>query len=189
MGFVNDDVTDALAQLDADIDWRRLIDRAVYGTQEEFIAHWASNAGYELKLTGERPASLKGRESRGKYIYLGESLGLTVNKEGEVTSLTPGMMADQVGMFEGLQLIGVDGYKFSTERLRKAVEDSPTTGKIELLALDNEKYRTYLLHYDGGHRYLHAVVVDEQVDRLALIAAPRRPGTEMIAAPETPDAE
>ena len=134
----------------------------------------ARSAGYDLELTAEPPASLKGRESRGKYIYLGESIGLTVKSDGTVSSVTPGGVGDKTGMFAGLMLVGIDGYQFTEDRLREAVASTPETGQIQLLTLNDEKYTTYTLTYDGGPRYLHAIVKDGQMDRLAQITAPRR---------------
>jgi predicted metalloprotease with PDZ domain len=177
-GFEQADVVTALQRVNDQSPWLELIDVAVFQTQEKFVALWAQSAGYRLEVTDERPASLKGRESRGKYIYLGESLGLTVSNEGMVTSVTPGGVGDQAGMFEGLKIVGVDGYQFSPERLRSAVEASPATGNIDLLALDDDRYVDLALSYAGGLRYLHAVPIDAEVDRLAMIAAARRPGAQ-----------
>ena len=177
VGFERDDVIRALSELDAQAPWVDLIDTGVFRTQEKYAATWAQSAGYELELTAEPPASLKGRESRGKYVYLGESLGLTVKTDGIVSSVTPDGVGDEAGMFAGLKLVGVDGYQFTGERLREAVASSPETGRIQLLTLNDEKYSTYTLTYDGGPRYLHAVVRDEQVDRLAQITAARRPAS------------
>ena len=95
-----------------------------------------------------------------------------------MSGVSPGGVADGAGLFQGLMVAGVDGYRYSAERLREAVSRTPETGQIELLVLDDETYATYRLEYDGGHRYLHAVNEREDIDILAQIAAPRRPGAD-----------
>jgi len=107
--ILRDTAGEALQRVNDQSPWLELIDAAVFQTQEQFVASWVQSTGYRLEVTDERPTSLKGGESREKYIYLGASLGLTTNNEGIVTSVTPDGVGDGAGMFEGLKIVGVEG--------------------------------------------------------------------------------
>jgi len=172
--FSTEDVLAGLRALDDGVDWADLIEIRIEQTQDVFPADWVASAGYRLELVDEIPASLKKRETRGKYIYLGESLGLTVKNTGEIASVTPGGVADTEGVHPGIEIAGVNGFKFSPERLRSAVEGSPETEHVELLTLDGDSFVTYDLPYDGGRQYWSAVLREDRIDRLADIATERR---------------
>jgi predicted metalloprotease with PDZ domain len=174
--FTTQDILEGLSALDGDTPWGDLVEARIERTQEVFTAHWVSSTGYRLEYVDEIPASLKKREAKGEYVYLGESLGLTVKNAGQVSSVTPGGVADATGIHPGIEIVGVNGFKFSPERLRTAVEDSPETGHIELLTLDGDVYTTFDLQYDAGPRYWEAVLQEGRVDRLAEISTARRPG-------------
>ena len=174
--FTTQDVLAGLSALDGDTPWGDLVEARIERTQEVFTAHWVASTGYRLEYVDEIPASLKKREVKGEYVYLGESLGLTVKNAGQVSSVTPGGVADATGIHPGIEIVGVNGFKFSPERLRTAVEDSPETGHIELLTLDGDVYTTFDLQYDAGPRYWEAVLQEGRVDRLAEISTARRPG-------------
>ena len=173
--FATQDLIQALGRLDPKVDWADLVKTRIEETQERFPADWVESAGYRIELVDEVPASLKKRETRGKFIYLGESLGLTVMNTGEINSVTPGGVADVAGIHPGIVIAGVDGLKFSAYRLRAAVEDSPETGHVELLILDGDRFVIFDLPYDGGRRYWSATRREERIDRLRDIATPRRP--------------
>lgn len=174
--FTTQDILEGLSALDGDTPWGDLVQASIERTQEVFTAHWVASTGYRLEYVDEIPASLKKREAKGEYVYLGESLGLTVKNAGQVSSVTPGGVADATGIHPGIEIVGVNGFKFSPERLRTAVEDSPETGHIELLTLDGDVYTTFDLQYDAGPRYWEAVLQEGRVDRLAEISTARRPG-------------
>lgn len=176
VSFTTEDILAGLSALDGDTGWGGLVEASIERTQEVFTAHWLASTGYRLEYVDEIPASLKKAEAKGKYVYLGESLGLTVKNAGEVSSVTPGGVADGTGVHPGIEIIGVDGFQFSPERLRTAVEDSPETGHIELLTLDGDAYVTFDLQYDSGPRYWDAVLQEGRIDRLTEISTARRPG-------------
>jgi predicted metalloprotease with PDZ domain len=184
LSFTAEDVLAGLEELDGNVDWADLVESRVERTQREFTPEWVASAGYRLKLVDEVPALLKKREKRGKYIYLGESLGLTVMNLGRISSVTPGGVADAAGVYPGIEIIGVNGFKFSPERLRSAVEDSPETGHVELLTLDGERFATFDLPYDGGRQFWAAELREDRIDRLADIAAERRSYVQPNAEPD-----
>ena len=68
--------------------------------------------------------------------------------------VVPGTAADKAGLAPGMKVIGVNGKKFSPNRLRDAIADSVTRRKVELLVEDGEDFRTVVVPYADGLRYL-----------------------------------
>ena len=102
----------------------------------------------------ERSEALKTRERQRNYVSAEYSLGLTLNKDHQVSTVVPGGVADQAGITEEMEIVGINGKKFSEERFRDALEESTTEGELELLLLDdNETFHSVQLSYEGGPRY------------------------------------
>jgi predicted metalloprotease with PDZ domain len=85
----------------------------------------------------------------------------------------PGLPADKAGLAPGLKVIGVNGKKYSLNRLRDAVADSVTNKKVEFLLEDGDEFRTVVVPYAEGLRYLELARVDGKPDVLGDILKPR----------------
>src|SRR5205807_337823 len=94
-------------------------------------------------------------EDVNKFLDLRFSLGLGVNAEtGEIMDAIPGNPAAQAGIAAGMKLIAVNGRKFSIAVVRDAMKAAKSgSAPIELLATNDEQYRTYKVDYHGGERY------------------------------------
>ena len=73
----------------------------------------------------------------------------------------------------GTTIIGVNGRKFSKDRMKDAIKDSVTRGNIELLVLNGDAYRTVTLDYQDGAKYVELVRDNAKPDYLAAICTPR----------------
>ena len=71
-----------------------------------------------------------------------------------------------------MTISGVNGRKFSGQRLRDGIADSVTGGKIELLLLDGETFRTVQLAYNEGSKYLEFTRTTDHPDVLSAILKP-----------------
>ena len=67
------------------------------------------------------------------------------------------MIGDRAGLAPGMKVIGVNSKTFSRQRLLDALADSVALRKIELLLLEGEEFRTVVLDYADGPRYLELV--------------------------------
>jgi predicted metalloprotease with PDZ domain len=85
----------------------------------------------------------------------------------------PGLPADKAGLAPGMKVIGVNGKKFSPNRLRDAIADSPARKKVDLLIEDGEDFRTVVVPYADGLRYLDLERVSTTPDVLGAILQPR----------------
>jgi predicted metalloprotease with PDZ domain len=72
--------------------------------------------------------------------------------------------ADKAGLAPGVKVIGVNGKKFSQNRLRDAIADSVTRKKVELLIEEGEDFRTLVVPYADGLRYLDLERVSTRPD-------------------------
>jgi hypothetical protein len=75
-----------------------------------------------------------------------------------------------------MQVIGVNKKKFGRQRLLDALADSVTLRKIELLLLDGEDFRTVVIDYADGPRYLTLVRDESKPDLLSEILKPATGG-------------
>ena len=71
-----------------------------------------------------------------------------------------------------MTVIGVNSKKFSAERLHDALAESVALRKIELLLLEGEEFRTVVLDYADGPRYLVLVRDESKPDLLSEILKP-----------------
>lgn len=134
---------------------------------------------------------LGGIEASGwKYVLDGEdakgagnlaySIGLTLGANGAVVDSIVNGPAYKAGIVPSMRLIGVNGRIFTRERLDDAVIASAhATAPIELLAVNDDYYRTALVDYHGGPlapRLVRDSSKPDYLDQLLRPLAPRLPG-------------
>lgn len=156
----------------SDFNWDSLITERVYKPQEKFDTEVARQCGYRLEYTTETPERIKRWQKRFKGVYFLESLGLSVNSKGKIGSVIPGSPADEAGLFDGMEIVGVEGKKYSKKRLEDAIRNSVMTEKVTLLTLNGDEYRDVVIEYDDGLRYYILAKENSQADRLSEILKP-----------------
>lgn len=155
----------------ADFDWEAFLRRRVELPMEELPLDVLEQLGYRLKYSDQPPVGgVRGPVPRDNPA--GDSLGITI-AEGSVLSVDPGFPADKAGLAPGMNVIGVNGRKFSLNRLRDAIADSVTKKKVELLVEDGEDFRTISIPYSDGLRYLDLERLSGKPDVLVEILKPR----------------
>lgn len=167
-----EDIISTLNNL-ADEPWDELIKEKVNNTHDGLNLQVLDQIGYEINLTGKKSSTKKNSEERFKYIDLDESLGFSVNNDGIIYDIVVGSLADKAGLYSGVEIIGVNGKKFSKDRLEKAVENSTKTGKVTLTVAFDDNLKEVVFDYDKGSRNLNIVPVEGKPDRLKEIMAPR----------------
>ncbi len=168
------DLADVVRDLNAtaEYDWEAFLRRRVEAVQESLPLDVLGRLGYRLKYS-DKPA---GTGLKGATLPpdnpAADSLGLVL-QGGEIRAVDPGLPADKAGIAPGMKVIGVNGKKFSTNRLRDAIADSVTRRKVVLLIEDGEEFRTVAVPYADGLRYLELERVASKPDVLAEILKPR----------------
>ncbi len=115
-----------------------------------------------------------------------DSLGLSFDHDGKIIDIVPGMAGDRARLAPGMTVIGINGKKFSEQRLKDALADSVARHKVELLLLENDEFRTVAIDYADGPRYLVLVRDESKPDLLAEILKPigSGPVASKIAPPD-----
>ncbi len=164
----------------ADFDWESFLALRVSKPQDALPLEVVGRCGYRLKYATEPPAGSPISRRRGG-VTARDSLGLSFSPEGRIDDVVPGMAGDRAGLAPGMTVIGINDKKFSPQRLHDALADSVARRKIELLLLEGEAFRTVVLDYADGPRYLALVRDESKPDLLAAILKPatgRPSGTE-----------
>jgi len=88
----------------------------------------------------------------------------------------PGSPAATADIAPGSKLIAVNGRRWSSELLQRAIVEAAADNEpIRLLVENSEFFREVDLDYDGGERYPHLERVEDRADLLTPILAPRTP--------------
>jgi hypothetical protein len=82
------------------------------------------------------------------------------------------MVGDQARLAPGMKVMGINGRLFSSQRLQDALSDSVANRKIELLLLEGDRFRTIIIDYADGPKYLELVRDESKPDLLSDIMKP-----------------
>ncbi len=129
-------------------------------------------AGWKLVYNEEMPSTLKGAEGARKFVDLSFSIGLRLSEDGTISDVIPGMAAEKAGAGAGMKLLGVNGRRWSPERLRAAVQATKDGKPLELLVENTEFFKTCRLDYHDGERYPHLKRKEGKPDLLSEILRP-----------------
>ena len=152
-------------------DWEAFLRRRVELLEESLPLDVVGRLGYRLKYSDRTPgAELKGVTAPDNPGA--DSLGVVL-ADGVVRVVDPKLPADKAGLAPGMKVIGVNGKKFSQNRFRDAIADSVTRKQVELLIEDGEDFRTVVVPYADGLRYLELERVATRPDVLGEILKPR----------------
>jgi predicted metalloprotease with PDZ domain len=125
--------------------------------------------GYRLQYATKPSAALEDEERDRKFVSANDSLGLSFAQSGKIRSVVPGMAGDKAGLAPGMSVQGVNGRKFSAERLRDAIAERVTKRQIEFLILESDSFRTITVNYADGPKYLELVRAPDRPDLLTAI--------------------
>ena len=115
------------------------------------------------------------RQNRGAGgVSAQDSIGLSFGGDGTITEIVAGGIGDRAGFAHGMKVIGVNNKTFSRQRLLDALAQSVKRHKIEFLLVEGEDFRTVVLDYSGGPRYLE-LVRDQQSPTSWPRSSSRRP--------------
>jgi predicted metalloprotease with PDZ domain len=134
-----------------------------------------TRGGYRLVYTDTPTEYFKSAETRRKATDLTYSLGLTLNKGGDLTAVQWDGPAFKAGLTDGMKVIAVNGLAYDAARIKDAVQRARGAGDpVELIVKAGDRYRTVTIPYKGGLRYPRLERVAGAPDRLGEILNPRR---------------
>ncbi len=168
--YTLDDVVAALGQV-APYDWPGFFQSRVHGLAEHAPFGGIEASGWRLGYVEQAGPELRAEELVHEAVDVRYSLGFRVhNRDASIDDVVPGAPAAVAGIGPGVQLVGVNGRKYTPEHLRDAIRDS-TRRPVELLVASGEELKTFTLQYDGGERYPALVRVAGKPDLLTPILA------------------
>ena len=127
------------------------------------------DAGWKLVYKDEPSALAKSYGSRGgaDFVY---SLGLSLDKEGEIGDVRWDSPAFNAGLGTGTTVIAVNGQEYDEDALEDAIKAAKDSkAPIQLMIKEFDRYRTVDIHYHGGLRYPHLERIEGRPDRLTPI--------------------
>lgn len=165
MPFEESDIINILTDLHQ-YDWKSLIDDRVRGFHAELSLKVLSRLGYRIEYS-PKPTEFDNDASL-------TSLGMRVGSDGTLRTIIPGGIADKARLSDGDKIVGVNNKKFSANRLKDAIAESPIERRIEVLILRGELFDTVVLPYQEGPKYIDIVRNSNERDLLAEILMPKR---------------
>lgn len=152
--YTRADIVNTLRSVYDGEDWDALI-RARIETPLEDLSfdHLATKLGYTFEFSNE-PTAEQEKDIRGQRgVDLRYSLGFSTDRDGVITRILPGSIADEYGLAYDMRILAVNDYIFNPRRLRDAVDQSPANGHVTLLVEFGDRVEKKLLLYDGGPKY------------------------------------
>jgi predicted metalloprotease with PDZ domain len=153
----------------AEYDWKDFLSKRVGSTFHDLPMEFIGQIGYRAQYAATPGKAQESDEKEDASLDATDSLGLRFAKDGSVTAVVPGMSGDKKGVSPEMQVIGVNGRKFSRTRMKDAIADSVAERKIDLLVMDGDRYRTITLDYADGPRYLTIIRDPAKPDVLGAI--------------------
>ncbi|MFA7586679.1 MAG: peptidase M61 [Novosphingobium sp.] len=134
-------------------------------------------AGYKLVWKDTPNPYDKARMEHFRTLNLMHSLGVTINRDGDVTATQWGSAAFNAGIVTGAKIVAVNGGAYDAEGLKRAVTAARTSGKpIDLLVRRGDRFLTVPVTWTGGLRWpwLERATAGNQPTGLDQLLAPRR---------------
>lgn len=174
-GQVTYDFDDVVSTLNgvAPHDWATFLDTKLRQPGQPAPLEGIESGGYRLVWKDEPNVVDKAREKDSKGADLTYSLGLSVNKSGELSSVLWDSPAHRAGLVSGIEIVAVGDTAYSVDRLTAAVtaaKDGKTP--VRLLTKRGDSYRTVEIAYKGGLRYPHLEKTVTGVAPLDTLLAP-----------------
>ena len=162
-------------------DWRTFFTQRVSTHGAGAPLGGLENSGWKLVFSDSMNDHQRSEEITDQEVDVQYSLGFMVHLPGgdqsdRLLEVIHGSPADLSGLAPGMQLIAVNGRKWTPEVLLDAIRRAKSSKEpIELLLASGDYFQTYRLDYHGGERYPHLESIDGKPDVLADISRRRAP--------------
>jgi predicted metalloprotease with PDZ domain len=170
--YTFDDVVAALKKVEP-YDWATFLHERVDEVAVKPPLDGLARAGWRLVYTDEPTAYFKSAESRRRSVDLTYSIGVTLNREGELTAVQWDGPAFKAGLTVGGKLLAVNGVAYDADRLKEAITAAKGGQPLALIVRTGDHFRTVQIDWKGGLRYPRLERISGVDDRLGAIYAPR----------------
>jgi predicted metalloprotease with PDZ domain len=182
--YTFDDVVAAMNQIAA-FDWKSFFRNRLDSTSPQPPYGGLERGGWKLVYGEEKSPLITDLQATRKpdvlwplwlkhdFTDLQYSLGLMLADDGSVMDVVPGMSAFNAGIAPGMQIVTVNGLKFSVATMEAAVRNSPNRSPDLIVANGSFTFPAHL-DYRGGARYPRLERDASRPDVLDQILKPRR---------------
>jgi predicted metalloprotease with PDZ domain len=170
--YTFDDVVKTLNEV-VQYDWKKFFNDRLTSLSPHAPLGGIEQGGWKLVYTERRSDYERALESAYGSSDYSYSVGLLIGRDGNVMDVLVKSPAATAGLAPGLQLIAVNGMRFSKDRLDAAITDAKGgSGSFSLLARNGDEYKTYTVAYRDGLRFPHLERDASVPDVLSHIIAP-----------------
>jgi len=175
--YSEQDVYDNLAAV-APADWRAFMGRHLHTTGTSALFAALERSGWKLVYSEEKNAYVEVEEKVRDRVDRMWSIGMSLtkdkdvkDKDGVIVDVVADRAAARAGAGPGMQLVAVNGQRYTADVLDAAIDEAKQSHKpIELLVQNDGYYRTLEVPYYDGERYPH-LVRNGQSDTLSKVLA------------------
>jgi predicted metalloprotease with PDZ domain len=172
VSYTFEDVVRALNQV-APYDWAKLLRERVGATSTHAPLSGIERGGWKLVYNDQPNLFSKALDSLGRSADFSYSLGFNVSKDGKIGDVVVGSPGYQAGLGPGMNLVAVNGRKWSPVLLHAAVKAAQGSDQpIELLVENAQFFKTCSVVYHDGEKNPHLERVADQPDILGDILKP-----------------
>jgi predicted metalloprotease with PDZ domain len=154
-------------------DWKNFFLKKLNSLSAHTLLEGIDKSGWKLVYKDEPNEMQKISEEASQSINLFYSIGITVDFDGKVQDVLPGSPADSAGMSPGIDIIAVNGRRFSREIIHEALKSAkvdPTP--IQFIVANGDFYSTIIVEYYGGEKYPYLEHDNSRTDLLTPIISP-----------------
>jgi predicted metalloprotease with PDZ domain len=171
--YTFEDVVAALNRVQP-YDWATFLHQRVDAVNVDAPTAGLTRGGYR-QVFNDTPSDLdKAADEFNKLTSLTYSIGLSVDKDGEIKEVLWDGPAFQAGLAPGSRIIAVDDVAFDVDRFKASIKAAEhESAPIGLIVRQGDRFRTVRLDYHGGLRYPHLERDPNRPDQLAAIFAPK----------------
>ncbi len=158
-------------------DWRRFFTERLESLSPHAPLGGIENGGWKLVYTDSRSDYQRTVEGAFRFSDFSYSLGISLNLQGNINDVHIKSAAATAGLAPGMQIIAVNGMKYTKERLEAAITDAKNgSTPIQLLARNGDSYKTFSVDYHGGLRFPHLERDALKPDLISKIISPVEKG-------------
>jgi predicted metalloprotease with PDZ domain len=186
-GTVTYEFDDVVAALNAvqPADWDAFLRRRIMQPNQPAPLDGITRGGYRLVFRDTPNVYDAERMRENDNLDLTFSLGMVIDKAGEVTSVQWDGIAFDQGVTNGTRILAVNGMAYSRDRMRAAITAAAEGGTgrptpLTLLVVRDGRYRTITPAWTGGLRYPHLERSGEGPALLDRLLQPRRPDALIV---------
>ncbi|HLX76316.1 MAG TPA: hypothetical protein VKR26_16335 [Terriglobales bacterium] len=165
--YTFDDLVNALNQV-APYNWRGFWHERLTTHAAHAPLGGIEGSGWRVVYTDTPSEMSKLAEQNRKSINAEYSVGLALRDDGTIVDAVQGMLAANAGIGPGMQVVAVNGRRFTPEVWHDALKATKTaSGPLQLLIENTDYFTTYSLNYHGGEMYPHLERETGQPDLLS----------------------